>query len=151
MSVEKMPQLIPSPEPFLFRTSMAHEQVTKDLILSRAKSASLRTGDPVIVQCVTHHGDELIAECEYRVIRRSESIQTRDLDGYQTRQDTHLAIDIAMIRDWWFPNRVASIMSTALKVSWNPGRKMHQVKDGDRVVFESTDKDEAIAFGQRAA
>lgn len=103
MSIEKLPQLIPAGEAFLFVTSLPPAQVTEPLILSRVRAAQLRTGDTVVVQCKSHHGDELLGEAEFRVIARRDSIRTRDLDGYQTMQDTALDYEIAQVGDWWDP------------------------------------------------
>ena len=103
MSVEKLPQLIPAGEPFLLVTSLAPDQVTDALILSRARAAQLRTGDIVQVQCQSHHGDELVGAAEWRVIARKDSIQTRDLDAYSTRQDAAIAYEVAQVGGWWDP------------------------------------------------
>lgn len=149
MSVEKLPQLIPAGEPFLFVTKMPPDEVTESLLLSRVRAAQLRTGDAVIVQCQTHHGDELVAECEWRVIARKDELRTRDLDGFQTMQDTALAYQIAQVRPWWRP--LAPDAAGGPQVKWNAGKKAHQVIDGGVVVFESADKNEALDYATRHA
>lgn len=152
MSVEKLPNLISSESyiPFLLITNMAPEQITKSVLLSRVRNAQLRAGDTVIVRCMSHHGDELLAESEWRVIARKESIETRDLDSFQTRQDMAIAYEIAQVGDWWLP-RQDGASGGSPPVKWNPGRKMHQVLDGEAVVFESADKDEATRYAAKHA
>ena len=50
--------------------------------------------------------------------------------------------------EWWPALRTSKVESveelTKATVYWNPGKKVHQVKMGDKIIFESSDKELAI-------
>lgn len=148
MSVQKIPGLYEMQPPSILRTSLSKDEITDKVLLAAAKHANLSAGDRIVVQCMDHLGHELRAEAEFRVVKRSDSIQVRDLDGYRTMQDQNVHREICQIGEWWI-----SPVTTTPEVVWNPGKKMHQVKVNGEVVFETADKDEAkqVAEGKRAA
>ncbi len=141
MSIQKFPGLYEMQSPSLFRTSLSHNEVTPEVLAQEARKANLSAGDRIIVQCMSWQGDKLFAEAEFRVIGRDDSLESRDLDGYRSVQETITKREIVKIREWkvWNDER-------AVRVRWNPGTKTHQVVKGEVVLFESADKQEAERF-----
>jgi len=117
------------------------------------------------VQFVNHEKTELLASALYVVTKESESLHTSD-NQYQPVTKTVINREAKLVGNWWpeLFDGLSYLEGQDVKVVaagepsenvkptvvWNPGRKKHQVKLNDKVIYESSDKEEAmkVASGQ---
>jgi hypothetical protein len=93
------------------------------------------------VQFISHDRSTLLASAQFVVTQETEALLKRDIDNYQTMTKSVTTRKFAQMTEWWL-----SETPTERQLVWNPGRKMHQIKEGDTVVFESADKETAARF-----
>ncbi len=108
------------------------------------------------VQFMNHERNELLTSSLFVVTKETEALQTTD-NPYQPMTKTIYTREVKQIGDWWVNSLPetekkgpAQMIATRPKVTWNPGKKMHQVKLDDKVVYETPDKELAhqIADGK---
>lgn len=119
------------------------------------------------VQFLSHDKTKLLACAKFVVSEEKETLHTSD-NQYNPNTKTVFTRSAAQLENWW-PDRYIPIIATETiyseptkpivdsvkeptnnpsketRVYWNPGKKVHQVKVGDTVMFESPDKDVANA------
>lgn len=118
------------------------------------------------VQFLSHDKTTLLACAKFVVNEEKEMLHTSD-NQYNPNTKTVFTRSAVQLENWWpdrnIPVNVPSVLISELtesvtgvcnpinnppketRVYWNPGKKVHQVKVGDTVMFESPDKDVANA------
>ncbi len=121
------------------------------------------------VQFLEKIGDKnirLLASALYVVTYEDEILHTSEDNPYQPITKNIHRREVSQIGDWWTCDGLSKLEGENVdvidvgsektepgtpykiepKVIWNPGKKKHQVKIGDQVVFESQNKEEAKKF-----
>lgn len=147
------PDVVVTPDYPTIRFRQPREQVDLNKELPRILQAQgWGCGTYFHVQFFSHDKTRLIASTRFVVTEEVELITTSE-DQYRPITKTVFNRKCAQVDPWWECGNSAEVLKTesekvdgVLLVSWNPGKKLHQVKSGDKVVFESSDKQEAIDF-----
>jgi len=98
------------------------------------------------IQFVNHDRTKLVASGKFIVESDTESLHTANPEGYQPITKTISYRKAGQIGGWYQPEGLrepVKIMNegTFEKVlKWNPGKKVHQVLLGDKVLYENKDK-----------
>jgi hypothetical protein len=157
------PEIIVTPDCPTIKFRQPREQVDLDKELPRILSAQgWGCGTYFHVQFVSHDKTNLLASALFVVTEEVESLQTSEANPYQPVTKTVFSRKAERVSEWWkFGVRELSLRATAVmesggesgsnaKASWNPGKKLYQVKVGDKVIYETKDKQEAndIADGK---
>ena len=137
------PEIIVSPDFPTIRFKNPRDKINLDVELPRIIHAQgWGCGTYFHVQFLNHEKTRLLASAIYVVNQEVEGIQTSD-HPYQPMTKTVYSRTAVLIGNWWEnPDDNENKVATKT-VSWNPGRKMHQVKIGGKVVYETPDKEEA--------
>ena len=96
------------------------------------------------IQFFTHDRNKLICEATYVVSEEAEGIHTSD-NQYNPNTRTIYSRKAQIIGEWtvFFKEKEVKeedSKSGESKISWNPGKKVHQLKLGDEVLYEDKDK-----------
>ena len=147
------PEVIVTPDLPTIRFREPREQVHLDLELPKILHAQgWGCGTYFHVQFLSHDKTTLLASAKFVVTQVSESIHTTEANPYQPITKTLFSRKTEQIGEWWISESVKALSKKEDKatVTWNPGKKTHQVKMGDKLIFESPDKDLAnqIAEGK---
>lgn len=103
------------------------------------------------VQFVDHSKKKLLAYAPYIVTEEVENVHINESNPYQPITKVICTRKAQRIGMWWESPETDDEAKLKGTVVWNPGKKLHQVKFGERVVFESDQKDEALKFAEEAA
>jgi len=157
-------EVIVTPDLPTIRFREPREQVDLDKELPKIlHSQGWGCGTYFHVQFVSHDKTTLLASAQYVVSQVSESIHTSEANPYQPITKTIFSRKAEMIGKWWYSDIPSLIRpkEETVKISenkgegkntvtWNPGLKKHQVKMGDKVIYETPDKDLAnqVASGK---
>lgn len=146
------PEVVVTPDCPTVKFRQPREQVKLDVELPKILQAQgWGCGTYFHVQFISHDKTELLASGRFVVAGESETVETTD-DPYRPVTKTVYNRKFAQIGDWWAAKTMeAKPSDLELKASWNPGKKKYEVKSGDKLVFESADKQEAadVASGKR--
>lgn len=146
------PEVIVTPDCPTVKFRQPREQVKLDVELPKIlQGQGWGCGTYFHVQFVSHDKSELLAAGKFVVTEEKEMIETTD-DPYRPVTKTVFGRKFAQLGDWWVAKTTEpKPFETELKASWNPGKKKYEVKQGDAIVFESVDKQEAqdVASGKR--
>lgn len=124
----------------IIRTRCPKELITDAMIQQRAAAVNLDCGDFLRVQCTNHERDTVLHFAEWMVYSRKSRINVAELSDQVTR--TSEVYSHALLRTVsWTATPAAS--DAERTVTWNPGRKVHEVKEGGRVIGSSADKETA--------
>lgn len=139
------PEIVVTPDLPTIHFREPRDQVNLDIELPRILHAQgWGCGTYFHVQFLSHDKSILLASAQFVVSQVSESIHTSEANPYQPVTKTVFGRKVDRIGEWWVceMKKPESQKETDTKtVVWNPGKKMHQVKMGKEVVFESPDKD----------
>ena len=108
------------------------------------------------VQFINHDRSKLIVSGLFIVTEEAESLHTANPDAYQPMTKTISARKAKQIGEWFEPEVTRKPGSEFVKelqertLKWNPGKKVHEVKVGDKVLFASADKAAAEKFRDAA-
>ena len=127
----------------LIRTRCPKDNVADAMIHQRVLAANLSAGDTVKVQCMSHERDTVLWFSEYLVYDRSSKIKRVDVNDVDIRQVDDVNYSIMRMSDW---KRTPAVKLEAVVLGWNPGKKKHEVKRGDEVLYEDADKNVAEEF-----
>ena len=150
------PEVIVTPDlpTIRFREPMDHVNLDTELpkILH---SQGWGCGTYFHVQFLSHDKSILLASVQFVVSQVSESIHTSETNPYQPVTKTVFGRKADQVGEWWIceSHKTENKKEADTKiVVWNPGKKVHQVKMGEKVIFESTDKELAnqVADGKVA-
>lgn len=151
------PEVIVAPDLPTIKFSQPRDQVNLNIELPRIlQTQGWGCGTYFHVQFLNHEKTELLACALFVVTKEVEGIHTSD-NQYYPMTKTVYSREAKRVGDWWTagletlegkPVRVVN--DGAASVTWNPGRKMHQVKIDGKIVYETHDKEEAnkIASGE---
>ncbi len=107
------------------------------------------------VQFINHEKTELLASVRYVVTQEIEASHTSDANPYQPVTRIVFSRKAERIGEWWYSSlekaRILIAKGSEGKVVWNPGKKLHQLKIGDEVVFEDRDKKLVEEAAKKAA
>ena len=132
------PEVIVAPDSPTIKFRQPRDQVNLDVELPRILHAQgWGCGTYFHVQFMNHEKTELLACALYVVTKESEGIQTSD-NPYQPMTKTVYSREARIVGDWWVST--PKVMTSV----WNPGKKMFQVKIGDKVVYETPHKEEGV-------
>lgn len=132
-----------------YRTSVPKDEIRGAMIVKRARHDNLSAGDEIVVQCMNHEKTELLYEAEFRVTKRTDEPDSEERENGDIRQFTKTTIVVERVGDWWASQaaRDAEPDEPNERVrEWNVGKRLHQVKEGETVVFETPDKELADAI-----
>ena len=127
----------------LIRTRCPKDNVTDAMVHQRVLAANLSAGDAVKVQCMSHVRDTVLWFTEYLVYDRSSQIKRVDVNDRDIRQVNDVNYSIMRMSDW---KHTPAVKLEAAVLVWNPGKKKHEVKMGDEVLYEDADKHNAEEF-----
>lgn len=149
------PEVIVTPDSPTVKFRQPRDQVKLDVELPKILQAQgWGCGTYFHVQFISHDKTKLFAAGSFVVTEETESVETTD-DPYRPVTKTVFNRKFAQIGVWWVAQEIrdaaAADILGEMKAAWNPGKKKYEVKAGDKVVFESSDKQEAadVAAGKR--
>lgn len=148
------PEILVTPDRPIIRFREPKDQVDISRELPRIlQSQGWGCGTYFHIQFLSHDKTQLLASALYVVSREVESLHTSDANPYQPMTKTIFGRTADIVGDWWFPADETTIVprgtipekideptGLAATITWNPGKKMHQVKLGDKIIYESADK-----------
>ena len=160
------PEIIVTPDQPTIKFREPREKVDLDLEIPKVLHAQgWGIGTYFNVQFINHDRTELLAAALFLVNAEAESIHTSDNIYSPMTRAVH-ARGFVQVGGWWEigPEVLQNTDVTCWEgqtetavlpvdedpiVKWNYKLKLHQVKRGDEVLFESKDKAEALAYGER--
>mgnify|MGYP001559264246 FL=1 len=157
------PEIVVTPDLPTIRFREPRDRVNLDIELPRILyNQGWGCGTYFHIQFMSHDKNKLLASALFVVSEEVETLHTSD-SAYQPVTKTVFNRKAEQIGEWWhsleltgkekpkefvhlIPNPEDIVDPPQLKatVTWNPGKKTHQVKVGDTVIYESPDKDLAV-------
>ena len=113
------------------------------MVHQRVQAANLAAGDTVRVQCFNHEYNTVIHYAEYLVYSRATSIRRVEMSDNETRQVEDVNCSVIRTSDW---KMTPAYKEDEPKVVWNLGKKKHEVKIGEKLLYEDSDKSVAESF-----
>jgi hypothetical protein len=97
------------------------------------------------VQFISHDRTKLLSAALFVVTQETEGLHTSD-HPYQPVTKVIYTRKASLVGGWWEGEKT----SRNATVTWNPGKKLHQVKEGGEVIYETADKELAhqVANGE---
>lgn len=149
------PEIIITPDLPTIRFREPREKIDLDLELQKIlQSQGWGCGTYFNVQFISHDKTILLSCAQFVVTQVAEAIHTSEANPYQPITRTVFSRKSARTSDWWTQEglevKTIKAQSDGAKVTWNPGKKTHQVKNGDEVLYETPDKELAnkVAAGE---
>lgn len=130
----------------LIRTRCPKEYITDAMIHQRVLANNLSSGDAVKVQCFNHGYDTVLWYTEYLVYSRTSQIKRVDVNDRDVRQIEDISFSVFRVNDWAATPAITPHEEKEAHIAWNPGKKKHEVKLGDEVLYEDADKSKAEEF-----
>lgn len=131
---------------YVIRTRVPAGELTDDMLLQRVRNANLDAGAKLVVQCMDHGYETLLAEAEYRIVQRRDSLKTVEVDDRNIRQVNQVDYMIARVSAWWTSplNQPAEPKAEQAghTVKWNAGKQAHEVIGPGGEVLASYAKDQ---------
>lgn len=144
------PEVIATPDRPVIKIRQARSLVNLDVELPKIlHSQGWSCGTYFHVQFISHDRNKLLSSGEFVVVEELETLHTSDANPYQPMTKTLVSRKAEQIGDWWFPQENKPD-GQEMKVVWNPGKKLFQVKSGDDVLYEG-DKQAAEQFATKQA
>jgi len=153
------PELTVTPDTPTVRFREPRENINLDIELPKIlHTQGWGCGTYFNVQFISHDRTKLLAAARYVVTEETDRISTSTDNPYQPITKTAYTRKAEQISDWFItqPGEAAQdeaaldvpedIGGIEMKHFWNPGKKMHQAKIGDNVVYESKDKQEVLDY-----
>ena len=144
------PEVFVTPDRPIVRFREPQEKVDLALELPKVlQSQGWGIGTHFHVQFINHDRTALLASAEFMVTEVKEGIHTSEANPYQPMTKMVFMRKFEQIGKWWKTIKSEAIPEkVVLTTSWNPGKKLHQVKNGDEVVFETPDKEIALQVAE---
>ena len=137
------PEIIVTPDCPTIKFRQPKENVDLDLQISKILNVQgWSCGTYFNVQFISHDKTKLMASARYVVTEELEFLHVNESNPMQTMTKAVTTRKAKQIGDWFYPNPPAVDEKTT--VSWNPGKKVHQVIVDGSVMFESKNKQEAL-------
>ena len=128
----------------VIQTRCPKHNVTDQMIHQRVLAAELMPGDMIRVQCMNHDRTAVHWFAEYLVYDRSSEIKRVEVNDRDIRHVDDVKYSVMRVTDW--KSTPAVLGGKDIKLHWNLGKKMHEVKLGDDVIFEHSDKEAVEKF-----
>ena len=152
------PEVIVVPDCPTVKFRQARELIDLDFELPKILSSQgWGLGTYFNVQFINHERTSMIASGLFVVTEENETLHTANPDAYQPITKAVSARKAKQIGEWFYPNGLDTLEDEQLEVisqekavKWNPGKKVHEVKLGDEVLFSSADKVEAEKYRDAA-
>ena len=151
------PEIVVTPDCPTVQFREPKEKINLDVELPKILNAQgWGLGTYFHVQFINHDKTALIQSGKFVVTEEAESLHTANRDGYQPMTKTISARKAKQIGDWFYSEVPCTALPNELEgkvlpnIKWNPGKKVHEVKAGDEVLFASADKTEAEKFRDAA-
>ena len=110
-------------------------------------------GTTFSIQFINHERTKVIKVARFIVSAEDASLHTFNPDSEHPMTKTVETRRAKRIEGWVYPNGkpVGKPVDTSAKiVKWNPKKRKHEVKQGKKILFSSTAKEEAIKFRDAA-
>ncbi len=144
------PEVVVTPDLPTIKFREPRDQVDLDVELPRILHAQgWGCGTYFHVQFLSYDRTKLLASANFVVSEEVEKLYTSEANPYQPITKTVFSRKAEIIGNWWtcsLEGETVNVVADGSKpvVKWNPGLKVHQVKLGDKVIYSSKDKDEAL-------
>src|SRR6266849_4735255 len=133
------PEIIVTPDLPTIKFREPRDQINLDVELPKIlHRQGWGCGTYFNIQFMNHERNELLACALYVVTKETEGLHTSD-NPYQPMTKTIYTREAKQVGEWWINSE--PVKTGSMVAIWNPGKKMHQVKIGDKVVYETPDKD----------
>lgn len=152
------PIVIVTPDFPTIKFKQPKDQTNLDLELPKIlRAQGWLCGTYFNVQFVSHNEEKLLSSALYVVSEAAETLQTNEANPYQPITKTMTLRKAERIGEWWVNEDALNEAeeepvqeSSGAKITWNPGKKVHQLKLGDDIIFESANKEEVEKVAEAA-
>jgi len=147
------PEIIVTPDLPTIKFKQPRDQVDLDVELPKIlHTQGWGCGTYFHIQFVNHEKTKLLASATFVVSEETESIHTSD-NQYNPVTKTIFTRSATRIGDWWEKSKNPSeniSEKISAKVKWNPGKKVHQVIEDGKIIYENADKEQALKVAEAA-
>lgn len=105
-------------------------------------------GTMFCIQFINHEETKLIKLARFVVTAEKETMQTFNPDSERPMTKLVQAREACQIEPWCYP---AGAPAKDLQYKWNPGKKKHEVRRGDKVLASFDDRPQAEEYIKKAA
>jgi len=147
------PEIVITPDCPTVKFRNSREQVDLDVELPKIlNSQGWDCGTYFHIQFVDHNRENLLASATFVVTKHAESLQVNESNPYQPITKTVANRKAEIVGEWWtsHENLNGVEVKIAPTISWNPGKKLHQLKLGAEVIYENANKDEVKKVAEAA-
>lgn len=134
------------------RTRVPYTEITDAMMIKRVRHANLSAGDHILVQCMNHSYETMLAETVYVVTMRQSHFVVREIDDRGNKQGEEFDTAVAQKGEWWVLEQAGkeqapdepqeSIVNGEVK--WNPRKQVHEVLINGEAVYGTKDKETAL-------
>ncbi len=124
------------------RTKCPLELVTDEMVTKEVRRANLVAGDIVRVQCMDETLSQLLAEAEYRVVKRTSALKMVERPDSSMHQFDEITFEVVRWTDWRTLQPEAA-PSHGLTTRWNFGKKGYDIERAGHIVSFEKDKETA--------
>ena len=147
-------EIIVTPDLPTIKFRNLREQVDLDIELPKILHAQgWGCGTYFHIQFLSHDRTKLLSSANYVVTNEIEELHTNEANPYQPVTKTLISRKASIIGDWQYfyeDLEGEKVKTDGAKIVWNPGKKLHQLKLGDEVIYESADKEEVRKVAEAA-
>lgn len=144
------PEITVTPDLPTIKFKEPREQVDLDVELPKIlHTQGWGCGTYFHVQFLNHEKTKLLGSATFVVSEETESIVTSD-NQYNPVTKTIFSRKAEMIGRWWEKSDENINEKINAEVKWNPGKKVHQVIEDGKVIYENADKEQAIKVAEAA-
>lgn len=148
------PDIFTTPDLPTIRFKEPRDQVDLDIELPKIlHSQGWGCGTYFHIQFLSHDKTELLASAKYVVTQENENMHTSDENPYQPVTKMVFNRKAERIGEWDLfglaaleGESVKTVDDGMPKISWNPGKQLHQAKIGDEVVYENNDENLVLEY-----
>lgn len=146
------PEVIVTPDYPTIKIRNPREAVELDTELPKIlQSQGWGLGTFFNVIFISHDREKLLACATYVVTEEKQNLHTSNSE-YQPITKTITMRKAERITDWWTADKPKQNPQNEIaKIVWNPGKKVHQLKVDDKVIYENKDKAEVEKVAKEAA
>ncbi|HDY86918.1 MAG TPA: hypothetical protein ENH82_02245 [bacterium] len=97
------------------------------------------------VQFMNHEKTKLLSQALYVVSEEIESLYTNETNPYQPVTKTLISRKAEIVGNWQYfgtqedPEAEEATVDVPV-IKWNPGKKVHQLKSGEKIIYANADK-----------
>ena len=141
------PEVIVTPDCPTVRFRESKAQVDLDIEIPRIlHSQGWGCGTYFNVQFMNHEKTKLLSSATFVVSERQEVSHTNESNPYQPMTKTLSKRKAEIIGDWisFGEEEKPKKETNQAQIHWNPGKKVHQLKIDDEVIYENADKEQVL-------